>query len=81
MLVLDRKVQKGFWIGDRIFVKVLAVGRRRVKLGIEAPSDLKILREELWSRSVGEAPDERDLPVPGEQARNRGSFRSVCRGN
>jgi carbon storage regulator len=47
MLVLDRKVQEGFWIEGRIFVKVLSVGRRRVKLGIEAPADSKIIREEL----------------------------------
>ena len=60
MLVLDRKVQEGFWIEGRIFVKVLGIGRRRVKLGIEAPADLKIVREELLSPSAREAPDERD---------------------
>jgi carbon storage regulator CsrA len=49
MLVLDRKVQEGFWIDGRIFVKVLSVGRKRVKLGIEAPGGMKIVREELAS--------------------------------
>ncbi len=77
MLVLDRKVQEGFWIEGRIFVKVLGIGRRRVKLGIEAPADLKIVREELLSRSAGEAPDERDRPVSEERAGSGGSFRSV----
>lgn len=81
MLVLDRKVQEGFWIEDRIFVKVLGIGRRRVKLGIEAPSDLKIMREELGPRPAGEAPDERGFPVPEEQAGAGGSFRSVRRRN
>ncbi len=47
MLVLDRKIQEGFWIDQRIFVKVLGIGRRRVKLGIEAPSDMNIMRSEL----------------------------------
>ncbi len=47
MLVLERKIQEGFWIDQRIFVKVLGIGRRRVKLGIEAPSDLSIMRSEL----------------------------------
>ena len=51
MLVLERKAQEGFWIEDRIFVKVLGIGRRRVKLGIEAPSESIILREELRSRA------------------------------
>jgi carbon storage regulator len=49
MLVLERKIQEGFWIEDRIFVKVLGIGRKRVKLGIEAPTDAKILRGELRS--------------------------------
>lgn len=47
MLVLDRKVQEGFWIDGRIFVKVISIGRRRVKIGIEAPPELEVLREEL----------------------------------
>lgn len=63
MLVLDRKVQEGFWIEDHIFVKVLGVGRRRVKLGIEAPSDLEIVRDELKSRAPREAAGRRDRAV------------------
>ena len=47
MLVLERKVQEGFWIGDQIFVNVLDVGRGRVRIGIQAPSDMRILRDEL----------------------------------
>lgn len=77
MLVLDRKVQQGFWINGQIFVKVLGVGRRRVKLGIEAPPDLKIVREELRSRSAGEAPGEGDRFLPEERAESGGPFRSV----
>ena len=50
MLVLERKLQEGFWIEDRIFVKVLGIGRRRVKLGVEAPRESKVVREELRSR-------------------------------
>ncbi len=55
MLVLDRKLQEGFWIEGRIFVKVLGIGKRRVKLGIEAPGDLQILRDELQSDSSAES--------------------------
>ncbi len=50
MLVLDRKVNEGFWIDGRIFVKVLAIGRKRTKLGVGAPADVEILREELRQR-------------------------------
>jgi len=47
MLVLERKIQEGFWIDERIFVKVIGIGKRRVKLGIEAPPELNISRSEL----------------------------------
>ncbi len=53
MLVFTRKVEEGFWIGDRIFVKVLVIGRRRVSLGIEAPAEWKIARAERSSRLPG----------------------------
>ena len=56
MLVIDRKIQEGFWIDGRIFVKVLGIGRRRVKLGIDAPADLLIARDELVQRSGNSAP-------------------------
>ena len=55
MLVLERKLQEGFWIDGRIFVKVIGIGKRRVKLGIEAPRELNITRSELDPRPA-EAP-------------------------
>lgn len=64
MLVLDRKVQEGFWIEGRIFIKVLSVGRRRVKLGIDAPGELEITRDELRERLGDEVPARHDLSVP-----------------
>jgi len=47
MLILVRKVQQGIWIEGDIFVKVLSVERDRVKLGITAPTDVKVMRQEL----------------------------------
>ena len=55
MLVLTRKVREGLWIGDNVFIAVLSIQRGRVKLGIEAPENIKIDREEL------RPPDERAL--------------------
>ncbi len=52
MLVLSRKPQQGFWIGDDVFVRVLRIDRGRVKLGIEAPPNVKVDREELRSPAV-----------------------------
>ena len=65
MLVLDRKLQEGFWIDGRIFIKVLSIGKRRVKLGIEAPENLEIVREELKPGQAGTVVDPKDLN--GEQ--------------
>lgn len=47
MLVLTRRVSQGFWINGNTFVKVISIGRNQVKLGVEAPADVRILREEL----------------------------------
>ena len=57
MLVLNRKVQQGFWIDGsdgRIFIKVLSISRDRVRLGIEAPSAMNIAREELDPKPTGQ---------------------------
>lgn len=47
MLVLSRTGRQGIWIGDDVYVTVLSVHRGRVKLGIEAPADVRVDREEL----------------------------------
>jgi carbon storage regulator len=47
MLVLSRHLGEAFLIGDDIKVHVLAVNSQQVRLGIEAPPEIRILREEL----------------------------------
>jgi len=47
MLVLSRKADEAIVIGGTIRVVVLQTGKGKVKLGIEAPDDCQILREEL----------------------------------
>lgn len=76
MLVLDRKIQEGFWIDDQIFVKVLSISKRRIKLGIEAPSDAKIVREELRNLPAGEEPVEEE-PSPSDTAGEAEAGRSL----
>jgi carbon storage regulator len=49
MLILVRKAQQGIWIEGDIWVRVLSVERDRVKLGITAPSDIKVMRQELFT--------------------------------
>ncbi len=50
MLVLRRKVEEAIVLGGSIRVIVLAVEGERVKIGIEAPDNVTIVREELLLR-------------------------------
>lgn len=47
MLVLERREQEGFWLDEHTYVKVISIGKRRVKIGIEAPAGVIITRGEL----------------------------------
>lgn len=47
MLVLTRKKNEVIQIGQEIVVKVISTGRGKVKLGIEAPANVRVLRAEL----------------------------------
>ena len=46
MLVLSRKVEEKILIGNDIVITVVAVKGGKVRLGFDAPSELKILRDE-----------------------------------
>ena len=50
MLVLTRKVGEKLVIGNTIRISVVSIGPGRVKLGIEAPADVTIDREEIHER-------------------------------
>lgn len=48
MLVLTRRINENILIGDEtIVIKILEIRGGRVRLGIEAPSDVSIRREEI----------------------------------
>lgn len=47
MLILTRKIDQSIIIQGNITIMVLGVERDRVKLGIAAPADVAVLREEL----------------------------------
>lgn len=47
MLVLSRKVGEKIWIGDRISITVVRVSGGGVRIGIDAPPELPVVREEL----------------------------------
>lgn len=66
VLILTRKAEQGIVIDGRIIVRVLAVEGERVKIGIDAPTSVGVLREELVQQITG-ANREAARPGQGEQ--------------
>ena len=54
MLVLTRKVGEGIIIGDDIKVTVIELKGGGIRLGIEAPPEMKIHRQEVYDRIIQE---------------------------
>ena len=50
MLVLSRKAEESMFIGDDIKITVLDIRGGQVRIGITAPQDIKIHREEVYGR-------------------------------
>ncbi|QDT94384.1 carbon storage regulator [Gimesia algae] len=47
MLVLTRKRDEVIQIGDNIVIKILKTGKGAIKIGIDAPGDIRVIRGEL----------------------------------
>ncbi len=50
MLVLSRKVGERIWIGEEISVTVVRITGGGVRIGIEAPTEMPVVREELKAK-------------------------------
>jgi carbon storage regulator len=58
MLVLTRKVGERIQIGDKIFITVVRINGMAVRLGVEAPAELAVVRQELAERAAAKAASE-----------------------
>mgnify|MGYP001618479035 CR=1 FL=1 len=63
MLVLTRKLGEVLRIGQGITVRIVDIKGKQVKIGIEAPSDLLIYREEVYEKIQAENRLSSSLPV------------------
>ncbi len=50
MLVLTRKPGEGIIIGDNISIKIIEMKSGGIRIGIDAPADTKIYRQEVYDR-------------------------------
>lgn len=50
MLILTRKIGEGIILGDDIRIAVLEIRGKQIRIGIEAPSNVVVLREEIYQR-------------------------------
>ena len=66
MLVLTRKRDEVIHISDGIVIKIISTGRSTVKIGIQAPGDVRILRGELCS--PGHPPTRKTATVMADDA-------------
>jgi carbon storage regulator len=57
MLVLSRKLGEKIYIGDNICITVVDIDRGKIRLGIEAPRDVPIYRQELLPLNSAQRPD------------------------
>jgi carbon storage regulator len=64
MLILTRRVGETLMIGEQITVTVLGVKGNQVRVGINAPKDVSVHREEIFSRLLNEG-QEAEAPVDG----------------
>ena len=66
MLILQRKAGESLVIGDDITVRVISVDGARVRLAIDAPGDIPILRSELITARAANRDSAREEAAPTE---------------
>ena len=62
MLILTRRVGESLMIGDNVDVTVLGIRGNQVRIGINAPKDVSVHREEIYDRIQDEKSENSAAP-------------------
>ena len=54
MLILTRKPGESVYIGDNVKITIVEIKGHQIRIGIDAPKDLRIYREEIWLQILEE---------------------------
>ena len=63
MLVLSRKLNETILIGENIRVTLLGIDGDKIKIGVDAPRDIKVFREELIEATKSTNKQALDAPI------------------
>ena len=63
MLVLTRRLGETIMIGDEITIKILAIKGCQIKIGIEAPKNISVHRDEIYQKIQ----DKKEIPFDEEE--------------
>jgi carbon storage regulator len=72
MLILTRRVGETLMIGDSVTVTILGVKGNQVRVGITAPKDVAVHREEIFQRIGREAAVQGQEPAPDDSGLPKG---------
>ena len=72
MLILTRRIGETLMVGDEVTVTVLGVKGNQVRIGVNAPKDIAVHREEIYQRIQREKQNHDLIPIP---AQRRGAAR------
>ena len=70
MLILTRRVGETVVIGDNVDVTVLGVKGNQVRIGVKAPREVSVHREEIYKRIKDEAQQPEKLDVASMNPKN-----------